>query len=126
MQATLYGLDTCDTCRKARNWLDRSGVPYAFIDYRALPIPASELKAWSSALGGWDAFINRASTTWRSLPVARKSPRSDAEWTLLLKEHPALIRRPLVVTDDGQLRQGFSDSAFKALFGTRPGRRDGG
>lgn len=125
MQTTLYGLDTCDTCRKARNWLDRAGVAYAFIDYRAHPIPASELKAWSSALGGWDAFINRASTTWRALPPARKSPGSDAEWTLLLREYPALIRRPLVITEDGQPHQGFSDSAFKTLFGTRPGRRDG-
>ena len=23
---TLYGLDNCDTCRKARNWLKRFGV----------------------------------------------------------------------------------------------------
>ena len=39
---TLYGLPTCDTCRKARNWLDRFGVAYAFVDYRANPIPAAD------------------------------------------------------------------------------------
>ena len=31
---TLYGLDNCDTCKKARNWLDRFGVAHAFVDYR--------------------------------------------------------------------------------------------
>ena len=31
---TLYGLDNCDTCKKARKWLDRFGVAHAFVDYR--------------------------------------------------------------------------------------------
>jgi Spx/MgsR family transcriptional regulator len=117
MTTRIYGLDTCDTCRKARNWLDRFDVPYEFIDYRAQPIAAATLKEWAPALGGWEKFVNRASTTWRALPQARKTPGSDAEWTLLLREYPALIRRPLVVTDDGGLHQGFSDNLYKQLFG---------
>jgi Spx/MgsR family transcriptional regulator len=117
MTTHIYGLDKCDTCRKARNWLDRFDVPYEFIDYRAQPIAAATLKEWAPALGGWEKFVNRASTTWRGLPQARKTPGSDAEWTLLLKEYPALIRRPLVVMEDGSLHQGFSDNLFKRLFG---------
>jgi len=31
---SVYGLKTCDTCRKARNWLQRAGVRHEFIDYR--------------------------------------------------------------------------------------------
>lgn len=114
---TLYGLTTCDTCRKARNWLDRFGVAYTFIDYRANPVPADALKAWARALGGWEQLVNKASTTWRNLLPQRKHPGSDPEWTLLLKEHPALIRRPVVVTDDGAVGVGFSDNAFKKRFG---------
>ncbi|WP_395682343.1 Spx/MgsR family RNA polymerase-binding regulatory protein [Dokdonella sp.] len=113
----VYGLDKCDTCKKARNWLDRFDVQHEFIDYRAQPIAAATLKQWAPALGGWEKFINRASPTWRGLPETRQSPGSAAEWTLLLKEHPALIRRPLVVMEDGTLHQGFSDNLFKRLFG---------
>ena len=40
----------------------------------------------------------------------------DAEWKLLLKEYPQLVRRPVVVTDDGVVTQGFSDNAFKKRF----------
>ena len=77
----LYGLDTCDTCRKARNWLQRFDIPYEFIDLRAQRPSPEDFKAWAAALGGWDALINRQSTTWRQLPTARKSPQYDAEWT---------------------------------------------
>jgi len=113
----MYGLDNCDTCRKARNWLTRFGIAHEFIDYRVQRIAADQLKAWARAVGGWETFVNRASTTWRTLPATRKSPGSDAEWTLLLKEYPALVRRPLLVLDDGTVRQGFTDNAFKKLFG---------
>ena len=44
-------------------------------------------------------------------------PGSDAEWKLLLKEYPQLIRRPVVVLNDGSMSQGFSDNGFKKLFG---------
>lgn len=116
MPTTLYGLDTCDTCKKARNWLDRYKVEYAFVDYRKHPVPAATLKEWAPALGGWEKLVNRASTTWRNLPDARKTPGSAPEWTLLIKEHPALIRRPVVVLADGSVHHGFSDKLFKAWF----------
>ena len=80
----------------------------------------STLKAWAQHLGGWDKLVNKASTTWRNLPEGRKSPGSDPEWTLLIKEHPALVKRPVVVMPDGAVSQGFTDNGFKQLFGTTP------
>ena len=118
---TLYGLSNCDTCKKARKWLDRFGVAYAFVDYRDQRQPQETLVAWKDALGGWDAMVNKSSTTWRNLPANRKMPGSDAEWKLLLKEYPQLIRRPVVVTGDGQVTQGFTDNGFKQRFGIAPG-----
>jgi len=115
----IYGLAACDTCKKARNWLDRFGVAHVFVDYRAERQSAEVLRAWATQLGGWDKLINKASTTWRQLPEARKSPATDPEWTLLLKEHPALIKRPVLLTADGVVSVGFTDSAYKARFGIK-------
>ena len=117
MKITIYGLANCDTCRKARTWLDRFGIEHAFVDYRDVPQAPATLVAWKDALGAWEAMVNKSSTIWRTLAPNRKSPGSDAEWKLLLKEYPQLIRRPLVVTDDGVVTQGFSDNGFKARFG---------
>jgi Spx/MgsR family transcriptional regulator len=113
----VYGLANCDSTRKARNWLDRFGIAHTFVDYRDQRQSPETLKAWRDALGGWDALVNKQSTTWRNLPDARKSPHSDPEWTLLLKEHPALVKRPVLVTDDGVVSVGFADNAYKKRFG---------
>ena len=117
---TLYGLDTCDSCRKARNWLKRAGVEHAFVDYRAQRVDPATLRDWAKQLGGWDKLVNKASTTWRSLPELRKSPGSDPEWTLLIREHPAVVKRPVVVMPDGAVSVGFTDNDFKQRFGVRP------
>lgn len=113
----LHGLANCDTCRKARKWLDRFEIAHTFVDYRDNKPSPETLLDWKQRLGGWDAIVNKSSTTWRTLSPARKAPDSDAEWKLLLREYPALIRRPVVVTDDGLVSQGFSDKGFKARFG---------
>ena len=114
---TVYGLVACDTCRKARNWLLRAGVEHEFVDYREQRVEPAALKDWARQLGGWDKLVNKASTTWRNLPEGRKAPGSDPEWTLLVKEHPAIVKRPVVVMPDGALSLGFSDNGFKQRFG---------
>ena len=117
MKTTLYGLDTCDTCKKARNWMTRFSIDHQFVDYRTNRVAPETLKAWAFQLGGWEKLINKSSATWRQLPEARKTPGSDPEWTLLIKEYPALVKRPVVVTDDGVVGVGFTDNAFKLRFG---------
>ena len=119
---TIYGLKNCDTCKKATKWLDRFGVAHTFVDYRENRQAPETLAQWAQHAGGWDALINKSSTTWRQLPENRKSPGSEAEWKLLLREYPQLIRRPVVIRGedvDGEQRfsQGFSDNGFKKLFG---------
>ncbi len=117
MTTTIYGLKNCDTCKKATRWLDRFGVPYVFVDHRDNKPSPEALMEWASQLGGLGAMVNRSSTTWRQLPDNRKAAASDAEWKLLLREYPQLIKRPLVVREDGSVSQGFSDNGFKKLFG---------
>ncbi len=123
---TLYGLNNCDTCKKARKWLDRFGITHTFVDYRDQRQSPDALVEWAQQAGGWDALINKSSTTWRTLPPNRKTPGSDAEWQLLLKEYPQLIRRPVVVTEDGVMTQGFSDNGFKQRFVLRQAQDERG
>ena len=116
MTVTLYGLEKCETCKKARGWLDRHKTVHAFVDYREHRPEPAVLKAWAKAAGGWEQLVNRSGMTWRNLPSARKMPGSDPEWLLLIKEYPALVRRPVVVLEDDSIHFGFTDKLFARLF----------
>ena len=111
----LYGLEKCSTCQKARKWLERHKVAHEFVDYREQRVEPATLRQWARAVGGWEALVNRGGMTWRNLAPARKTPGSEPEWLLLLKEYPALIKRPVVVRGD-EVNLGFTDKKFAQLF----------
>ncbi len=87
----LYGLKTCDTCRKAAKALVAAGHAVTFRDVRAEPLSAAEIATFLAAFG--DRLVNRSSTTWRGLDEAERA-RPAAE---LLAAHPALMKRPVLV-----------------------------
>jgi arsenate reductase len=93
---------SCSKCRAARDQLDDAGVPYTLRRYLDDPPSEAELRAALTALGlePWD--ITRMSE-----PLARdlglKDMARDADaWIRVLADHPQLIQRPLVLTDDGR------------------------
>ncbi|MNT99113.1 putative reductase [compost metagenome] len=54
--------------------------------------------------------------TWRNLPEDRKGADTDAQWTALIAEYPALVRRPVTVTPDGEVSVGFSEKRYGERF----------
>lgn len=110
----VFGLEKCSTCVKACDWLNDHKVEYEFSDYRDHAIAPTKLKLWAKQLG-WEKLINRASYTWRDLPIEKKELQSEAEWLALIKEFPALIKRPLVVQGD-RVSVGFTAKKFGELF----------
>lgn len=116
MKVQVFGLNKCDTCRKARAWLDAHGVAYDFIDYRDNPVAASVLTAWAAEVGGWERLVNRASLTWRNLPPERKTPTVPAQWLALVADYPALVRRPVLVRRGHDAVTGFSDKKYGEIF----------
>ena len=93
---------SCSKCRSARDHLEAAGVEYTVRRYLDDPPTEAELRRALAALGlePWD--ITRMSE-----PLARELGLAvmarDAEaWIALLAEHPRLLKRPLVLTDDGR------------------------
>lgn len=86
----LYGLKNCDTCRAARKALPQA----EFADVRDEGVEPAILAAALDRFG--EALVNRKSTTWRGLDEAERArPPLD-----LLSDHPALMKRPLIVDGD--------------------------
>ncbi|MCK0149186.1 arsenate reductase [Marivita sp. S6314] len=101
----LYGLKTCDTCRKALKALPN----VTLVDVSVTPVPAQTLDAALAQFG--EKLLNTRSTTWRGLDDAEraKDPRD------LLVTHPKLMKRPLI-DHDGTLYLGW-DKATQAALG---------
>ena len=101
----LYGLKTCDTCRKALKSLPEA----EFADVRNDGIPENVLKSAFEQFG--EKLVNTRSTTWRGLSESERSQPP----LQLLQTHPALMKRPLVVTDDGTMVLGWTEASRAAL-----------
>jgi len=120
MTVTLIGLKNCDTCKKARKWLDAQGIDHAYVDVRADGISASDLDDWISAYGDWEPFLNRRGTTWRKLPDTDKDRVDQAKAIKLIVANPTLMKRPVVIMSDGKATRvtvGFDATAQEQISG---------
>lgn len=106
----LYGLKTCDTCRKAVKALKAAGHEVDLTDIRAEPLDTAAVARFLSAFG--DDLVNRRSTTWRGLSEAER----DRPAAALLADHPALMKRPVIEDADGGLHLGWA-KPVQATFG---------
>jgi arsenate reductase len=111
---TIYGIKNCDTMKKARAWLDAKGVAYAFHDYKATGIAPDVLKGWAKTVG-WETLLNRAGTTFRTLPDADKAGVDERKALALMIAHPTMIKRPVLAVGD-RLIVGFRPETYAALF----------
>ena len=92
----LYGLQNCDTVRKARTWLDSHGIAYRFHDFRKAGVPEAALARWI-AEAGWERLLNRQGTTWRKLDASVQAGVVDtASATAVMRSHPSVIKRPVL------------------------------
>ncbi len=115
MSITLYGIKACDTMKKARAWLEAHGVAYRFHDYKVAGIEAAVVRGWVDRLG-WEVVLNRAGTTFRTVPEAERAGL-DAEGAIrLMVAQPSMIKRP-VLEQAGALVVGFKIEVYAARFG---------
>lgn len=110
----IYGIKSCDTMRKARNWLDEHGVAYQFHDYKSQGVDPEHLKRWVEA-AGWETVLNRAGTTFRKLPEDQKTGLDAAKAIALMLAQPSMIKRPVLEVGK-QSVVGFKPEVYARIF----------
>ena len=91
---TLFGIPTCDTCRKARRALEAAGHSVTFRDVRAEPLSPGEWAEMVTALG--DGVVNRRAPSFRALePDLQVAAPAD-----LLAAAPVVMKRPVIRAGD--------------------------
>jgi arsenate reductase-like glutaredoxin family protein len=104
----LYGIPTCDTCKKALKALKAAGHE---VEFRNLRAPAMTAEDWAPLIEHFGpAIINRNSPTWRGLSDWMRESEPEAQ----LLEHPTLMKRPLI-RDGARMTIGW-DAAAQAVW----------
>lgn len=107
----------CSKSRTAKQALDEAGGAYTERRYLDEPPTAEELDAVLRRLGlePWEAARTGE-------PIAEELGLKDLEhdrdaWIALMVEHPVLIQRPIVLTDDGRAYIARSPDSLREALG---------
>ena len=115
MPITIYGIKNCDTMKKARAFLDKHKVDYAFHDYKTAGIDKDRLEGWAKK-AGWETLLNKAGTTFKKLPDKDKDGLSERKAIALMLAQPSMIKRPVLELPRGKLLVGFKPDDYQAAI----------
>ncbi len=111
---TVFGIKSCDTCRRARKFLAERDIPFRFHDVREDGLDVEMLERWSSRID-WEKLLNRQSLTWRKIPeVDRANVNRERAFALII-DQPTLLKRPVLESND-LFAVGFSERRFAAFL----------
>lgn len=107
---TVFGIKSCDTCRKARKYFTEKDIEFRFHDVRDDGLDIQMLERWSTRID-WNKLLNKQSLTWRKIPEVDRNDMSQSKAFALMIDNPTLIKRPVLEADDF-IAVGFSEKRF--------------
>ena len=108
----------CSTCKKAKKWLDDHCISYTDRHIKEENPSFEELKHWLevSALPS-KKFFNTSGLQYKALGLKDKLPTMTTEEQLrLLASDGMLVKRPIVITDQGSVLIGFKEAEWEEVL----------
>lgn len=104
----------CTTCKRAKKWLDEQGFQYEDRNIKEQNPSEEELKEWIQKSGlETKRFFNTSGILYREMQLKDKlTSMSEEEKIQLLATDGMLVKRPIVVTDNGVL-VGFKEAQWE-------------
>lgn len=117
---TVFHYERCQTCVKARRWIEGQGVEFSLRPIVEEPPTVAELKdLWERSGLPLKKFFNTSGQSYRALPEReRLDSMSDEAKLGLLAADGKLIKRPIV--DDGRsVLVGFDEKRYEEWLAGR-------
>jgi arsenate reductase (glutaredoxin) len=114
MTLQVYGIPTCNTCKKACQWLDTNGIEYDFINTKEQPPSQAMIQGWIETLG-CKPMRNTSGQSYRALGETKAS-WTEAQWLKAFAEDAMLLKRPLFVKDGQAIAVGFKADALSSIL----------
>ena len=109
----------CTTCKKAQKWLDDRGKAYEVRDIKLQNPTAEELKEWHKKSGlPLKKFFNTSGKLYKDNHIKDRLPgMSDDEIYDLLATDGMMVKRPVLLLDDGRVLVGFREEEWVQALG---------
>ncbi len=112
---TLYGINNCDTVKKAQKWLNNQNISYIMHNYKTDGLSKALLEQFVQ-YSDWSSLLNKRSTTYRQLPDAIKENLEGELLITTVLQQPTLLKRPILMGDN-IFHIGFKPEQYQELFG---------
>lgn len=107
----LYTFTSCTSCRKARDILSQNHIPFVEKNMSVEPMTREELlHILSFTTSGTTEITSKRSQEIKNLRF-NLDDLSLNEWVELAMEHPGILRRPLLLSDE-QLIVGYNKEEY--------------
>jgi arsenate reductase len=107
---TIFGIKSCDTCRRAKKYLTEHNIEFQFHDLREDGLNIQMLERWTQRIG-WARLLNKQSLTWRKIPEVDRNDMTHDKALAAMIDNPTLVKRP-VLEGDKFIAVGFSEKRF--------------
>lgn len=112
----VYSYSRCSTCRKALAWLQEHHIAYELLDIIETPPSREMLTGASERLGNRKLLFNTSGQSYRALGSAVVQAMSDTEAFDALADDGKLIKRPLLITEKGNVLVGFKPEVWAEVL----------
>ena len=111
---TVYGINSCDTCRKARKFLNEKNIAHEFHDVRADGLDIQMLERWADR-SDWKKLLNKHSLSWRRVPETDRADMNRDKALAAMIDSPTLLKRPVFESSEF-ISVGFSEKRFSEFL----------
>lgn len=117
MKFVLINYPKCSTCQKAKRYLEHLNIDFMDRDIVNDTPTVDELRIWKQNSGfELKKFFNTSGNLYKEMKLKDKLKDMDEEELLvLLSKHGMLIKRPILVCDNGTICVGFNEENYKKL-----------
>ncbi len=111
-----YEYKGCDTCRRAKKFLEARGLAFDALPIREQPPTPAELKRMLAIYGGdLRRLFNTSGGDYKAMKLAERLPKLTVDEALaLLAANGNLVKRPFLLTDTSGL-VGFKQPEWEQL-----------
>lgn len=112
---TVYTTPSCSSCRKAKKWLEKFGLPYREKNLFVTPLNEDEIKyILERTENGTEDIISKRSKVITEGNIDIDS-MTTKELIAFIQANPSILRRPIII-DDRRLQIGYNDEEIRTFI----------